>query len=658
MAHPRRSPAEIAAELRRLLDASPNDRDRLSLIHEISVYQEELVAQNQTLILAQSALEEARDRFIELYDLAPTGYMTLDDHGVILQCNLTAVAFLGRAKDVVTGLPLWGFVVPADRAQYADFLRRCRAAPSAAELESELTMSTPDGPRVFQLLCRRGRTVGNRREYFTSLVDVTERRVLERERIRVGQERAALTTRLIQVQDDERQRIAQNLHDDIGQQHTAIRLKLERLLQCTADEPARQLMTELRQMFARLDQRVHFVATELRPSALDLGLVSAVDQFVQEWSDTFRVPVSFLSHVPSHVRFATNVETQLYRITQEALNNVAKHAAAQNVSVIIDVRDEELVLVVEDDGRGFEVGNIATGRSSFGLVGMRERAQVVGGRFSVESAAGHGTSVFVHVPLDRRDRSHDTPVPRTPSPQRRYGGKTNPLPGGTRPGAGEDEPVEVIVRPPDDPFGDRPPTSHERLTGLPWDASYHDGPAPWDIGQPQPAIVRVASEGGFTGAVLDAGCGTGENALYLASLGLSVLGIDVAETALAIAREKAANRLLEVEFAVADAFDLLRLGRRFKTVLDCGLFHTFDGDERPQYVASLASVTKQDGTLHVLCFSDQGPDTGPHPISQDELRAAFNPGTGWDVVALEPDWIQTRFHADGVPAWFATIRRI
>src|SRR6266852_5388542 len=124
-----------------------------------------------------------------------------------------------------------------------------------------------------------------------------------------------------------------------------------------------------------------------------------------------------------------------------------------------------------------------------------------------------------------------------------------------------------------DPFSGRHPTSHERLTRLPWDASYHDGPAPWDTGQPQPAIVRLASEGGFSGAVLDAGCGTGENALHIASLGLPVLGIDVAETALAIAREKARDRGIEAEFVAADAFQLECLGRRFHTVLDCGLFH-------------------------------------------------------------------------------------
>jgi SAM-dependent methyltransferase len=212
--------------------------------------------------------------------------------------------------------------------------------------------------------------------------------------------------------------------------------------------------------------------------------------------------------------------------------------------------------------------------------------------------------------------------------------------------------------PADEPFGSRHPTSHERMTGLPWDASYHDGPAPWDIGRPQPPIVRVASQGGFAGTVLDAGCGTGENTLHVASLGLSVLGVDVAETALAIARKKADERRIKAEFATADAFHLERLGRRFETVMDCGLFHTFDRDERPRYVASLASVTEHGGTLYVLCFSDQGPDIGPHPVSQEELRAAFNPGTGWNVAAIEADRVQTRYHDNGAPAWFATVKRI
>jgi hypothetical protein len=93
-------------------------------------------------------------------------------------------------------------------------------------------------------------------------------------------------------------------------------------------------------------------------------------------------------------------------------------------------------------------------------------------------------------------------------------------------------------------------------------------------------------------------------------------------------------------------------------VLDCGLFHTFDDDERRRYVASLASVTEHDGTLYVMCFSDEGPDTGPHPVSKEALRAAFTPGNGWSVAAVEPDRVHTSFHDDGAPAWLATVRRI
>lgn len=208
----------------------------------------------------------------------------------------------------------------------------------------------------------------------------------------------------------------------------------------------------------------------------------------------------------------------------------------------------------------------------------------------------------------------------------------------------------------DDPFGGRQPTSHEQMTGVPWDASYDDGPAPWDVGGPQPAIVRLASEGAFVGAVLDAGCGTGEHALLLASLGLSVLGVDVAETALAIARAKAVDRGIEAEFVAVDAFELARLGRTFATVLDCGLFHSFDGDERPRYAASLGTVTEHGARVYVLCFSDQGPDIGPHPISPDQVRAAFGAPL-WRVLAIEADRVETTYHEHGAPAWLATIER-
>jgi len=137
-----------------------------------------------------------------------------------------------------------------------------------------------------------------------------------------------------------------------------------------------------------------------------------------------------------------------------------------------------------------------------------------------------------------------------------------------------------------------------------------------------------------------------------------VLGVDVAETAIGLARVKAAERGVDVEFRTGDALHLQRLKRSFDSVLDCGLFHTFDGDERTAYVASLSSVTHRDSVLHVLCFSDEGDELGPHPVSRDDLHDAFNPGTGWAIVALKHERVETRFHEHGAAAWMASAKRM
>jgi ubiquinone/menaquinone biosynthesis C-methylase UbiE len=137
------------------------------------------------------------------------------------------------------------------------------------------------------------------------------------------------------------------------------------------------------------------------------------------------------------------------------------------------------------------------------------------------------------------------------------------------------------------------------------------------------------------------------------------VGIDVAETALSIAREKAAERGIDAEFVLADAFELERLNRSFETVLDCGLFHTFDDEERRDYVRSLSSVTSRGGKAYVLCFSDAGRGgCGPHPVSQADVRAAFDRSSGWTVASIAPDRIQTRFNVDGAPGWLVKVDRI
>jgi PAS domain S-box-containing protein len=395
MAAPRRPPSHIAEDLKRLKQTSDGDRDRLSLLHEISVYQEELLVQNEALIRAQSALEETRDRFIELYDFAPNGYLSLDANGIICQCNLTAAAFLGRSRAAIEGLPLLSFVVLASRKSYLDFLRRCGAG-DRPEVEIEATLQAGDRRREVQILCRPRGGGDPQREHFVSIVDITERKELERERARTATEQASLANRLLAGIDEERQRIAQNLHDDVGQQLTAIRLKFEALVNAAA-APATEIHS-VQQMIERLDRRLHLIATELRPAALDLGLVTAIAQFVREWSAALNTPAAFHAHGIHDGDIPADVETHLYRIVQEALNNVSKHAAAQHASVLLERRDTEIVLLIEDDGQGFNLEERRAGASALGLVGMRERAHMIGGRLQIETAPGDGTSLFVYVP--------------------------------------------------------------------------------------------------------------------------------------------------------------------------------------------------------------------------------------------------------------------
>jgi SAM-dependent methyltransferase len=209
-----------------------------------------------------------------------------------------------------------------------------------------------------------------------------------------------------------------------------------------------------------------------------------------------------------------------------------------------------------------------------------------------------------------------------------------------------------------DADGRRQPTSHERRAGQPWDASYRDGEAPWVIGAPQPAVVRLADAGVFAGSVLDAGCGTGDNALYMASRGLRVVGVDVAESALSIARRAAAARGIDAGFMIADALHLERVEQVFDTVLDCALFHTFDNDERRDYAASLASATRPAGHLYLLGFSDIDPESaGPHPVSREEVSAPFTSRRGWRILSIGPEKLQARFAPQGIPAWLAKIER-
>ena len=191
-----------------------------------------------------------------------------------------------------------------------------------------------------------------------------------------------------------------------------------------------------------------------------------------------------------------------------------------------------------------------------------------------------------------------------------------------------------------------------------WDSAYQDQLPPWDIGRPQPAFIRLADSGLLSGRVLDAGCGTGEQALLAAARGATALGVDLSALAIEKARGKAAERGLTARFEVADALHLERLGESFDTVIDSGLFHVFDDADRARYVTSLAAVIEPGGRYHMMCFSDSQPGVwGPRRVRREEITLAF--GNGWAVGSITPDTFEVNRieETESVSAWLADIRR-
>jgi cyclopropane fatty-acyl-phospholipid synthase-like methyltransferase len=187
------------------------------------------------------------------------------------------------------------------------------------------------------------------------------------------------------------------------------------------------------------------------------------------------------------------------------------------------------------------------------------------------------------------------------------------------------------------------------------------GQPPWDIGKPQQPFIDVADQ--ITGSVLDAGCGTGDTALFLAGRGCQVTGIDFLEVPIQRAQRKAAERGLPVTFLVRDALTLKDWPEPFDNVIDSGLFHVLGDEDRRHYVEGLGAVLKRGGRLFLLCFSDEEPGTqGPRRVSQKELHDAF--AEGWSIESIQPVRVEVRpdlkdlsFSAGGPKAWFVVVRR-
>ncbi len=354
--------------------------------------------------LADDALRESEENFRNLADnISQFAWMT-DETGSIFWYNERWYEYTGTSFEQMQG---WGWTAVHHPDEVDRVIDRFERHIKSGEVwEDTFPLRSKTGE--YRWFLSRARPIrdenGKIVRWFGTNTDITES--IEAERT-LAEKRSL--QRLVAAQEEERTRIARDIHDHLGQQLTALRLKLQILRSQGGSVPeVNELIEEIQTIAEKLDEDIDFIAWELRPSALDnIGLVSALDRFVREWSNHFEVEADFHSALFGPKRLGPDIEPVLYRIAQEALNNISKHSQATKISVILARERGCAVLSISDNGIGFdpEKRDFDGSRDQgVGLIGMSERAAYVGGTIEIQSDAGKGTTVTVRIPLPTKDR--------------------------------------------------------------------------------------------------------------------------------------------------------------------------------------------------------------------------------------------------------------
>ena len=351
---------------------------------------------------AEAALRESEERLTLAFAGAQEGVWdwNLETGAVVYSARWKQM--LGYADhEIEPHVSAWERLLHPEDKSRADQLNE-RVARGAANYEGEFRLQHKDGHYVHVL--SRGFAV--RREPGGPVVrivgthfDLTERRQAEAERTRTE-----LLARLVFAQEDERRRIAREMHDQFGEQLTTLSLRIGALKEACSERPDLRVQVEALEAVAQqIDRDVDQLVWALRPTALDdLGLRAALANYVQDWSTRVQIAAELHTSGLMDERLPSEAETALYRIAQEALTNVARHSRARNVEVILERRPDCVLLVVEDDGVGFDPGEAGTSKQGFGLQSMQERALLVGATLEIESSAGAGTTILVRMTTSGR----------------------------------------------------------------------------------------------------------------------------------------------------------------------------------------------------------------------------------------------------------------
>jgi len=423
--------------------------DTVRVLHELEVHQIELELQNAELQKARNDLEAALEKYTDLYDFAPVGYFSIDESGVILEANLTGAALLGVERSRLINRPLPRFVAPASQPVFQAFLEGVFAGTAKRVCEAALLKEGAAGfwanfhgisaisvsaPRKWCRVAvsditflKEAEEAQRRMEALAAANGKLQREIVRRQAVEralrrsekhhgqlleqsrhMQQQLRLLTRELLSAQEEERKKISRELHDVIAQTLTSINVRLAALRK-EATLNTRGLersIARTEQLVERSVNIVHRFARELRPTVLDdLGLIPALHTFMKGFREQTGIRVS-LSAFAEVEKVNGDKRTALYRVAQEALTNVARHAQASQAEVKIQKLDGAICMRIKDNGKGFhkERALQAEKNKRLGLLGMRERLEMVGGSFSVTSAPGKGTTVLAQVPLtDRRE---------------------------------------------------------------------------------------------------------------------------------------------------------------------------------------------------------------------------------------------------------------
>jgi PAS domain S-box-containing protein len=377
------------------------------------------------LVSIMSGLRVSQQRLTEQRDLLQTTLTSIGD-GVIATDGIGNISFLNPVAEQLTGWngtdaigrplnEIFRVVNEETRLAVPDPVSKVLATGTIVGLANHSVLLSKNG-NEFPIddsaapIKDKGRIKG----VVLVFSDVSQRKQAESAR-----RDSDIMHRIVEAQESERHRIARDLHDHLGQRMTALRLKIESLKgDCTEHPKLGLAIADAGRAALQIDRDIGFLSWELRPTELeDLGLENALRSYVREWSGQYGITADFhtnLSDENADARQPKSLETNLYRILQEGLNNIAKHADAQNVSVLLQERNDQLVLSIEDDGRGFDAEGLSPdhdGPGGLGLMSMRERAALLKGILEVESSDGAGTTVLVRIPLAARAVGLNAPAP-------------------------------------------------------------------------------------------------------------------------------------------------------------------------------------------------------------------------------------------------------